>query len=97
MTIADVKAKNRAVGDHFFDANTMKFFGSRIESSLYKNNTFITSEYTGFERKNRAYTVRVFDEATGRVNTAKLADGTSTFNYFRTKEDAHEFCKNYQG
>ena len=97
MTIADVKAKNKAAGQHFFDADTMRFFGSRVESSLYKNNTFITSEYTGFERTSRAYTVRVFDEATGSVDTADFPNGESTFNAFRTKEAAQDFCKNYQG
>lgn len=97
MTMADVKERNRLAGGHFFDRDTMKFFGSRIESGLYKNSTFITSEYTGFERKNRAYTVRVFDEKTGEIKTARFADGTDTFNYFQTKEYARAFCRNYQG
>lgn len=42
--MADVRAANKALGRHFFDAKTMKFFGSKIESGLLKNRYFITSE-----------------------------------------------------
>ncbi len=90
MTIADIKQKLRAGGNHFFDRDTMRWFGSRVESSLYKNNTFITSEYTGFERTKRAYTVRYYDEA---KNTVVDVSG---FGAFPTKDAAREFAKNYK-
>jgi hypothetical protein len=44
MTIADVKAWNKRASQHFFDRATMKFFNTRIESTLMKGNYFITSE-----------------------------------------------------
>lgn len=90
MTIADIKQKLRLGGNHFFDRDTMRWFGSRVESSLYKNNTFITSEYTGFERTKRAYTVRYYDEA---KNTVVDVSG---FGAFPTKDAAREFAKNYK-
>jgi hypothetical protein len=90
MTIADIKQKLHAGGNHFFDRDTMRWFGSRVESSLYKNNTFITSEYTGFERTKRAYTVRYYDEA---KNTVVDVSG---FGAFSTKDAAREFAKNYK-
>jgi hypothetical protein len=90
MTIADIKQKLRAGGDHFFDPDTMRFFGSRVESVLYKNNTFVTSEYTGFERTKRAYTVRYYDEAKNDVKDV------SGFGAFSTKDAAREFAKNYK-
>ena len=90
MTIADIKQKLSAGGNHFFDKDTIRFFGSRVESSLYKNNTFITSEYTGFERTNRAYTVRYYNEQKNNVETI------SKFGAFSTKEAAREFAKNYK-
>ena len=96
MTIAQVKAANKSAGNYFFEPSTMKFFGSRIESSVYKNNTFITSEWTDFERRNRAYTVRVFNESNGSVTTANFPNGESTFNKFRTIDAARDFCKSYQ-
>ena len=46
MTMADVKQANKDAGYYFFSRDTMRFFGTRIESTLYKNNTFITSDYT---------------------------------------------------
>ena len=96
MTIADVKQANKDAGYYFFSRDTMRFFGTRIVSTLYKNNTFITTDYTGFERNNRAYSVRVFHPETGIVNTAKFPDGQSTFNKFSTIESAREFARNYK-
>ena len=71
----------------------MRFFGTRIVSALYKNNTFITTDYTGFERNNRAYSVRVFHPETGIVDTAKFPDGKSTFNKFSRIESARELAR----
>lgn len=96
MTIADVKQANKDAGYYFFSRDTMRFFGTRIESALYKNNTFITSDYTGFERNNRAYSVREFHSETGIVNTAKFSNGQSTFNKFSTIESAREFARSYR-
>ena len=96
MTMADVKQVNKDAGYYFFSRDTMQFFGTRIVSALYKNNTFITSDYTDFERNNRAYSVRVFHPETGIVDTAKFPDGKSTFNKFSTLESAREFARNYR-
>ena len=96
MTMADVKQANKDAGYYFFSRDTMQFFGTRIVSALYKNNTFITSDYTDFERNNRAYSVRVFHPETGIVDTAKFSDGQSTFNKFSTIESAREFARNYK-
>ena len=90
MTMAEVKQKNRDSGYHFFDPDSMRFFGSRVESSLYKNNTFITSEYTGFDRKSRAYTVRLFNEQTGNI------DDVGGFGAYRTLAAAREAAQNYK-
>ena len=90
MTMADIKQKLHADGNHVFDPDTMRFFGSRVESSLYKNNTFITSEYTGFERTKRAYTVRYYNE---KKNTVVDVSG---FGAFSTKDAAREFANNYK-
>ena len=90
MTMADIKQKLHADGNHFFDPDTMRFFFFIFESSLYKNNTFITSEYTGFERTKRAYTVRYYNE---KKNTVVDVSG---FGAFSTKGAAREFAKNYK-
>ena len=97
MTMADVKKINAENGYYFFSRDTMRFFGTRIMSSLYKNNTFITSDFTSFERNKRKFTVRVFDPVSGSVETAKDKDGNSTFNKFYFLEDAREFARNYRG
>ena len=95
ITMADVRAHNARAGHYFFSRDTMRFFGTHIVSTLYKNNTFITSDYTGFERTSRAFTVRVYNPETGHVFTAKDRNGKSTFNKFYFIEDAREFARNY--
>lgn len=95
LTIADVRAHNERAGYYFFSRDTMRFFGTRVESVLYKNNTFITSDFTGFERNKRRYTVRVYNPETGNVTTAKDSDGKSTFNAFEYIDSAREFARNY--
>lgn len=94
--MTDVKQANKDAGYYFFSRDTMRFFGTRIVSALYKNNTFITTDYTDFERNNRAYSVRVFHPETGIVDTAKFPDGKSTFNKFSTIESAREFARSYR-
>jgi len=68
LTIADVKRHNKEAGQFFFSKDTMRFFQSRIESTLYKNHCFITSEQCG-ETSPREYTVRHYNVETGRIET----------------------------
>jgi hypothetical protein len=60
-TIADVKAANQAIGNHWFSRDTMRFFNTRIESKLLTRGSgrqfFITSERQD-ETKARKYTIR---------------------------------------
>jgi len=67
LTIADVKEHNKNTGRFFFSRKTMRFFQSRIESTLYKNHRFITSERCG--DLLREYSVRWYDAETGRIDT----------------------------
>ncbi len=69
MTIDQIKAANKAAGCHWFSPDTLRFFGSRILPTVYAGNVFITSEYAGFDRSGRAYTVRQFDPTDGSVST----------------------------
>ena len=43
-TMAAVRAANKAAGHHFFDRDTLRFFGSKIECKLYAGRYFVTSE-----------------------------------------------------
>ena len=71
-TIADIRAANRAADLHFFDAKTMKFFGTRIESSVYSGPGgifFVTSEMYG--HGPRTYKLRKFDPGTGHISSGE--------------------------
>ena len=88
-TVADVKAANKLIGNHWFDPGTMRFFNTRIVTGLLTRGAsgrqfFVTSERGPDERTR--YTVR---EA--------CADGTiDTFGKFQAYESldaAHEAIK----
>jgi hypothetical protein len=84
-TIADIKRKH--VGS-FFLPETMRFFGSKIESKLYLGGYFITSE-KDWSGKKRAYTVRLALD-NGDIETL------SKFLEFSEIEDARKFIKKCQ-
>jgi len=56
-TIEDVKRANRQVGGHWFDADTMRWFNTVIESRLIGGKYFVTSERMDRDQPKR-YTVR---------------------------------------
>ena len=56
--MADVKQRNAELGHHFFDADTMRFFQSRVGNTLYCGRYFITSERnegTYYDTRAREY------------------------------------------
>jgi hypothetical protein len=74
--IFDIELKNKQAGFHFFDTDAKRFFASRIGNTVYQGPGgiyFVTSEqFRDFGRGHvgpRLYTVRVFDPATGNVET----------------------------
>ena len=75
-TMDDVMAANEALGHHWFEADTMAFFKSKIETELLGGKYFISSEKSPFRLK-RDYTIRRADED-GRVSTVgKLGEHDS--------------------
>ena len=81
--ITEVKKANKENGQHFFDRNTLAFFGSKVYPDLYTvagRQFFITSE-DNFNRTEKGYTIR---EAMpdGDIETI------SEFLQYATKEQA---------
>lgn len=68
MTMSDARKIYVANGGHFFDRDTMRFFGSRIESNLYKNRCFVTSD-SNYDGSARYYNVRRFSEDFHDIDT----------------------------
>lgn len=86
-TIADLKEKNKELGHHFFSPETMRFFGSKIESGILGGNYFITSE-KNFDDTKREFKVRSFAQ-NGKVN------GNPLGKTFETKEQAKDAIKEH--
>lgn len=83
MTLADARA---IYSGHFFDRDTMKYWGSRIESDLYKNRCFVTSE-RNYDGTERYFNVRRFSE-----DFKNIVDITD-FNTIRSIEEARQIIK----
>lgn len=77
-----------AHGSYFFSKATMEFWGSKIESGLFKNDTFVTSE-DNYNRTERLYTARFYDWKNHSVKTI------GGFQQFDNKENAIKFAKSY--
>lgn len=70
LTLAEVKAQNKATGQFFFSRDTMRFFKSRIHGGLRRGKYFITSE-DNFDGSKRLYTIRLvrYDFSISTVGT----------------------------
>lgn len=85
--MADVKAANAAIGGHWFERSTMRFFNTRIESKLMTRGSsgrqvFITSERCD-ETTPRKYTVR-------EALTDGSIDTVGEFQQHATLQDARD-------
>ena len=89
LTMADIRRNNKEAGYHFFDKDSMRFFNSRIETGLYKDNTFITSERYDYNYP-REYTIRRAVDGGIKIETI------GEFRQFETLEDAKIGRKNYE-
>lgn len=69
ISIAEMKKRNAAVGQHWFSKETMQFFGSIIMCSPDVNNVFITAEWKDVDRRKRAFTLRKFNLESNEVET----------------------------
>jgi hypothetical protein len=73
-TIDDIKTANRVAGMHFFDADTLRFFNSRILDGVYGGRYFVTSERRPRSKEPRLYTVREAS-ADGGITTVGMFQG----------------------
>ena len=80
ITMSHIRAVNRAAGQHWFEAGSMRFFKSRVHPTVYGGRYFITSEQG--PNGIRAYSIR---EA---VDWGKRIDTVGEFQGYATKSDA---------
>lgn len=75
LTLDIVRVINKEIGHHFFDADTMKFWGTRLASDLLPNCTFVTGDYTAeyplYGNKKRRFTIRRFNPNTLQIEEAE--------------------------
>lgn len=86
----DVRRANQQLGHHWFDADTLRGFKSRVGKTLYGGRYFISSENGGPHIWNgkRRYSVR-------RVNPNGSIDTVGEFGQFATGRQAAVVARYY--
>lgn len=72
LTINAIQARMQSAGSHWWDHSSMKFFGTKVVGSVFNGPTgayFVTTDYTGFERTTKGFTVRKYDPAKNNIDT----------------------------
>ena len=86
MRMQEAIKKYQSTGKHFFDEDTIEFWGTKLESDLFDNRCFVTSE-DDFYKTKRLFTVRQFSEKYDATETI------GEFQQYQTKEEAVEAAK----
>lgn len=77
LTLDDVVRIVNAIGSHWFDADTMRFWGTQIKSELLDNLCFVSGEYTAdLGSRKRRYTIRQFN-----LDTLNIEDASEFLGY----------------
>lgn len=87
MKMQDVINEVTKAGNKWFNEEAMKFWDSHIESELFDNLTFVSSELT-HDGKERRYTIRRY------VPDCKDVETVGEFLQYGTKEDAVLVARN---
>ena len=85
-SIEEIREANQAIGNHWFDADTMAFFNSVIESSIINRCMFISSERMNY-MDAKMYTIRIALPS-GQVQTL------SDFQQFNSLDYAIDYASN---
>lgn len=91
-TINAIQAAVRATGSHWFDPDTMRFFGTKVRPTVYAGPGgvfFVTGEWDGFDGKDkgvRTYTIRQFDPTDAGISTV------GKINQYRDPKDAEDLA-----
>ena len=83
--MGEVEEANRLAGHHFFDADTKRFFRSRIGENVYSGGFFVTSEKG--PNMQRRYTVR-------QAMPNGTIDTFGEFQQYTTGAQAHAAARN---
>lgn len=87
-TIQDIRDHNARAGQHWFSPDTLRYFRSRIGSTVYPTATgayFVSSEqyvsyFPTYHAEPRLYTVRYYDASTGMIDTVGEFQGYASRN-----------------
>lgn len=87
-SIEDIASENHRAGFHWFSPDTMRFFGTRLNRSLLFKGPggifFVTSDFNGFDRRGRGYTVRQFKLDDATIGTVEF-DGKGVASLTRSR------------
>ena len=90
LSINEIQARMRATGSHWWDADTMGYFGTKVKSPVYSGpggHYFVTRDGTGFDWKEKnsfGYTVRSYNETSNDIRSVL---GIAKYETYEEAED----------
>ena len=96
LSISSIRERNAALGHHFFDRATMRFFSSRVLSRVFPlpdgSALFVTSEDYAWQGKRRFFIRHAQED--GHVST--VSDFDQPDNGYASSDTAFAICADYQ-
>jgi hypothetical protein len=84
LSIAQIRNHNEDIGHHFFSADTMRWFSSKVYADLHLGCYFITSEMNKYAtHPKREYTIR-HANGTGNIDTVGVFGGYASLKSARS-------------
>lgn len=104
LSVDDLITTSERLGGHFFDADTLRFFNSRVLSDLYRvddsRGYFVTSER--YEDEPRTYSVRRYvvthddEKNSDYIDISSVDEGYQLPTPYQAKKMAKEFAAKVQ-
>lgn len=84
LSVTQIKNHNEDIGHHFFSADTMRYFKSKVYDDLHLGAYFITSEMNQYATNGkREYTIR-HANGSGNIDTVGVFGGYSSLKSARS-------------
>lgn len=93
-SVPQMKVAVKNSGNHFFDADTMRFFNSKIETGILQKRFFITSERMEITDPKK-YTIRFFMRDFEGSTSGLDCFSVGEFQQFETLAEAKDYLKEY--
>jgi hypothetical protein len=94
-TMTEMRSANISIDHHWFDRDSMQFFGSKIEGGPYRGRYLIESKQVAWSGPRRYFIYRVGTHGEPEFGSVNIVDAVApgkgaSHNHYASKEEARE-------